>query len=78
MQLGGNAASMFMFSDARLKEDIVPTGTSVGGIPVVHFRYRGLPGRHIGVIAQDVLKVKPSAVILHPSGFFAVNYSEIA
>jgi hypothetical protein len=71
------ASAAMMFSDARLKEDIQYTGASIGGIPVVHYRYRGLPGRRIGVIAQDVLRVKPSAVCLDPSGYLKVNYSEI-
>jgi hypothetical protein len=75
--LAGAGASAFAFSDARLKEDIRPTGDSVGGVPVVEYRYRGLPGLRVGVIAQDVLRVKPSAVVLDSSGFYKVNYSEL-
>jgi hypothetical protein len=74
-QLGSNAAMMyFMFSDARLKEAIEYTGDSIGGVPVVHYRYRGLPGRFVGVIAQDALRVRPDVVALHPSGYLMVNY----
>ena len=76
-QLGGQLGSMFLFSDVRLKTDIQPAGYSIGGVPVVHYRYRGLPGRHVGVIAQEVAKVKPSAVALHPSGYLVVNYGEL-
>lgn len=73
----GIMGAAMMFSDARLKEDIKYTGDSIGGVPVVHYRYRGLPGLRVGVIAQDVLRIKPQAVILDPSGYFAVNYSEL-
>jgi hypothetical protein len=76
-QLGAMMYMMYMFSDARLKEDIRYTGDFIGSIPVVEFRYRGVPGLLTGVIAQDVLKVKPSAVIVDHSGFYKVNYSEL-
>jgi hypothetical protein len=76
--LGIGQSAAFMFSDARLKEDIQPTGGSIGGVPVVYYRYRGLPGLRVGVIAQDVLRVKPHAVALDPSGYLMVNYLELA
>ena len=71
----GSAA--FMFSDERLKEDIETVGLLPSGIRVVYYRYRGLPGRYIGVIAQEVQKIIPSAVICDPSGYLKVNYSKV-
>lgn len=71
------AAMYFMFSDARLKEDVETVGIDSRGLRVVRYRYRGLPGRYIGVIAQEAAKVYPNAVALHPSGFLMVDYSQI-
>jgi hypothetical protein len=69
--------SAFLFSDERLKEKIRTVGYSRSGLRVVSYRYRGLPGRHVGVIAQEVAKVFPEAVVSHPSGYLMVNYAEI-
>lgn len=74
---GGLMSAAMFFSDRRLKEDIEYIGASIGGVPVVHYRYRGLPGRRIGVIAQDVARVKPHAVSLDPSGYLKVNLLEL-
>jgi hypothetical protein len=76
--IAGAAGSMMMFSDARLKYDIRYTGDSLGGVPVVHYRYRGLPGLRVGVIAQDALRLRPETVALHPSGYLMVDYQELA
>lgn len=76
--LGGAAANYFMFSDERLKEDIREMGLLSSGVRVVHYRYRGLPGRRfIGVIAQEVLRILPEAVARHPSGYLMVDYARI-
>lgn len=74
---GATAGSAFMFSDIRLKEDIREMGLLGSGIRVVHYRYRGLPGRFIGVIAQEVAQVLPEAVAMHPSGYLMVDYARI-
>jgi hypothetical protein len=57
----------------RLKQDIEPVGTLFDGTPVYGFRYRGAPAYHIGLMAQDVEKINPSAVI-EINGYKAVNY----
>jgi hypothetical protein len=71
------AAMMYFFSDARLKEHIEYTGDFIAGVPVADFKYRGVPGTIRGVIAQDVLRVHPHAVVVDISGFYKVNYSEL-
>lgn len=50
-------------SDLRVKEDLVRVGTMPSGLPVYEFNYVDQPGRHIGVIAQDVEQVFPEAVL---------------
>lgn len=84
-QLMGSLGQMAMllaskgaiFSDARLKEDITYTGEHIGEIPLATFRYKGSSRKLLGVIAQDVLKVKPSAVRTHASGFLMVDYGAL-
>ena len=62
-------------SDIRLKTDIHHVGTTVFGLPLYQFEYRSKLGPHyIGVMAQDVLKVKPEAVSIGDDGFYRVNY----
>jgi len=67
----------FTFSDARLKTEITTMGVLSTGVRVVHYRYAGLPGWHIGVIAQELQQVQPEAVSIHPSGYLMVDYSRI-
>lgn len=78
--LGGlfsaGASLIPLFSDERLKDQILPTGESVAGIPVKTWlwKHNGEPG--VGVIAQDVDKVYPHMVDwTHPSGYARVHYS---
>jgi hypothetical protein len=48
------------------------------GLPLYAFRYIwGGPVR-VGVMAQDVLKVRPEAVIKGADGFLRVNYGALA
>jgi hypothetical protein len=61
-------------SDIRLKTDITRVGTAANGLPLYHFRYRGLPTVYEGVMAQDVLQHFPEAVVTRPGGILAVNY----
>ncbi len=70
-------AAMFAFSDSRLKEDITEVGLLPSGVRVVHYRYRGRSRRFYGVIAQEVARIIPEAVVLHPSGFLMVDYSKV-
>lgn len=66
------------FSDRRMKEDITDTGEHTRDkIPIVTFRYKGHKPRIKGVIAQDVIKVRPDAVFGTPSGFLGVRYDKL-
>lgn len=67
-------ASAFALSDMRLKENIVPMGTE-NGYPIYKFNYINIPEKtYIGVLAQDVEKIKPEAVS-ESEGMKRVNYS---
>jgi hypothetical protein len=60
-------------SDARLKEDIVAVGALFDGTPVYSYRYRGEPVFQIGLLAHEVERMTPSAVI-EINGYKAVDY----
>lgn len=64
-------------SDRRLKHDIKRIGTLENGIPVYRFKFIGEPGEHIGVMADEVLKVMPEAVSTDERGFFLVDYAKL-
>lgn len=73
-QLLGNAASAYyLFSDSRLKKDIVEIGEQ-NGHKLYEFSYLNDPKRYVGVMAQDVEKYAPEAVT-EIDGFKAVNYA---
>lgn len=67
---GGGGRGGGALSDLRLKHDLVRVGTTVYGLPLYDFEYNFKPGTYEGVMAQDVLKVKPEAVSLDDSGFY--------
>jgi len=76
-QLGGAAIKAGTFSDRRLKRDIHRLGTRSDGLGVYLYRYLWSPVQYVGVMAQEVLKVKPSAVVIMPNGYYGVNYGEL-
>ena len=70
------AAGISKFSDRRLKTNIKRIGTHALGIGLYTWSYLwGEPST--GVMADEVEKVMPEAVLLHPSGFKMVNYTMI-
>lgn len=64
-------------SDIRLKTDIHRIGTTVLGLPLYRFQYRNQIGVYVGVMAQDVLKVEPSAVSIGADGYYMVDYGRL-
>ncbi len=84
LEVNGNilANGYFYSSDVRLKKNIIPLRHSLQKIislSTVNFDWRqplspGAAGRQIGVIAQDVQKVYPEAVIQDQTGYLRVNY----
>ncbi len=75
LQTGGTLAAAAMMSDSRLKENISIAGEH-NGFPLYEFNYKGETGRYRGVMAQDVEKIKPEAVV-EMNGFKAVRYDMI-
>ena len=75
----GPGGLMALFSDKTLKENIEQVGESESGIPIYHFDYKNkIYGqfRYEGVMAQDLLKSNPDAIINH-GDILKVDYSKI-
>lgn len=73
---GAGAGLGAIVSDRRLKCDVVKVG-EWGGLGLYAYRYLWSPLRHVGVMAQEVLRVKPEAVVTMPSGYLAVDYGKL-
>lgn len=71
--LGG--AGLFAMSDRRLKRNIKLVGLHPLGIGIYEYEIFGR--RELGVMADEVAKVRPSAVATGPDGFMRVNYAAL-
>ena len=59
-----------------MKQDIVRVGTYYNGLPQYEFAYRDNPGvRYRGVMADEVERVMPEAVLTAPDGYQRVDYA---
>lgn len=72
----GSAALGGWLSDHRLKTAIKRLGRTAGGLPLYQFRYKAGGPAQIGVMAQDVERVLPAAVI-ERDGWKTVDYRMI-
>ena len=75
MNAVGNIATML--SDKTLKENIVKVGQSPSGFNIYEWNYLWSPERFRGVIAQEVQKIKPKAVLSNIFGHLLVDYSKL-
>lgn len=80
--LGGlfsaGASLVPMFSDARLKTNIVKVGDHPIGVGIYEYDWIETGEHDRGVIAQEVMKVRPDLVDdTHESGFLRVHYSRM-
>ena len=66
--------TVMTISDLRVKKDITRISRLNNGIPVYLFRYKWSDSLSVGVMAQDVERVIPEAVVTI-DGVKAVNYS---
>lgn len=66
---------LFALSDKRAKENISKVG-NIRGQDVFAYRYKGGGPMQLGLMAQEVEKKMPSAVITGADGFKRVNYSK--
>lgn len=71
----GNVAGGIAASDARLKSNIVKVGDHPKGFGIYEYDIFGR--RERGVMAQEVEKIIPEAVMEHPDGYKMVNYGAL-
>lgn len=76
--LFGSLGSIFAkLSDERAKENIKPVGKTNDGQTVYSYNYKGDPKPQMGLIAQEVKKKHPDAVMKDKaSGFYMVDYGK--
>ena len=74
--LVGAIAPFIPPSDIRVKRNIVSEGTSWKGLDVYTYNYLGQSTRRRGVMAQDVEKIYPDAVV-ELGGVKHVDYGAI-
>lgn len=77
-QLASSGAALYALgaSDVRLKTNIKRIGTHPVGVGIYSYELFGKP--EIGVMAQELLHVRPDLVSVHPSGYLMVNYGELS
>ncbi|WP_162918571.1 tail fiber domain-containing protein [Taklimakanibacter deserti] len=68
------AGTAIAYSDKRLKEDIHKVGETSDDLGIYSYRYKGGGPLRLGLIAQEVEKAKPEAVVKGPGGFKMVDY----
>lgn len=69
---GLGTAAIGAFSDRRLKTNIVRVGTHKRGFGIYDYELFGHPQR--GVMADEVQKIMPEAVVKGPDGYLRVRY----
>ena len=75
---GGGGRGGGRRSDMRFKTDIVPLARLGNGLELYRFRYKGSDHTaYVGVMAQDVQKIDPSAVWSDGNGYLMVDYDRI-
>lgn len=71
------ALAVATLSDRRLKRDIQFLYW-LGGLGIYRFRYLWSEQTFIGVMAQDVFRLYPRAVVCGPDGWLRVNYAALS
>lgn len=74
--IGSALGGMAMLSDERLKENIEKVGARRGHT-LYEFNYIGDSLRYRGVMAQEVMKTRPEAVMETKDGYFLVDYAQL-
>lgn len=81
-QMAGTAISLAaVFSDKRLKEDLILVGKANNGLNIYLGKYTKESGLddgkiHLFLIAQEVQNIKPEAVIKNENGYLMVDYAK--
>lgn len=69
--------SLIHESDIRLKKDISLIGKLLNGLNLYRYRYLWSNVFYVGVMAQEVQKIIPDAVVYGSDGYMKVNYGKV-
>lgn len=72
--IGGIAG---MFSDDRLKDNVVFVGRRGDGLGIYRFNYKGSEARYEGVMASEVAVLYPESVTITHDGYGKVDYDSL-
>ncbi|MFM2112200.1 MAG: hypothetical protein RLZZ271_860 [Pseudomonadota bacterium] len=79
----GDAKAMKVVSDPRSKTDICRVGTHPLGVGIYLYRYRPVfqaeygEGVQLGIMADELARVMPSAVSVLANGYHQVDYAQL-
>ena|SRR5690349_8925144 len=65
------------FSDRRLKKNIIRIAEHPAGFGIYRFKYLWSDTEYVGVMAQEVFRARPQAVVRGADGFLHVDYAAI-
>jgi hypothetical protein len=74
---GGGMGGGMRRSDVVLKHDIVLLGYLGNGLGFYRFAYNGSDTAYVGVMAQEVQRVRPDAVVRGRDGYLSVFYDKL-
>jgi hypothetical protein len=69
--------SGIVYSDVRLKRELLLLETLDNGINLYRYRYRWSDTDYVGVVAQEVAAIVPEAVSADAHGYFRVDYRRL-
>ena len=72
--VGGLGKGLGKMSDRRVKRDINRVGVLPNGLSLYSFRYLWSDEPQLGLMADEVERIHPAAVLEGPAGFKMVNY----
>jgi hypothetical protein len=74
---GGGRGGGGRRSDVAFKHDIVLLGHLDNGLGFYRFAYHGSNQAYVGVLAQEVQRVRPEAVVRGSDGYLRVHYDQL-
>jgi hypothetical protein len=74
---GGMGGGGMRRSDATLKHNVALLGYLDNGLGFYRFAYHGSDTAYVGVMAQDVQRVRPDAVVRGRDGYLRVSYDKL-
>jgi hypothetical protein len=74
---GGGRGGGGRRSDIRLKHDVALLGRLDNGIGIYRFSYNGSNKIYVGVLAQEVMEIRPDAAVAGRDGYLRVHYEKL-